>query len=1105
MTTPAKTTQVPLPTKSAKPPENCTKKTAPAVPEVRPSRTPVVQRKAQSPAPSSIPAGVAKIAQSPGLPLETSTRQFMESGFGRDFGGVRVHTGPDAVQSARELDARAYTFGRNVAFGAGQYRPHTPEGRSLIAHELTHTIQQRGVQRMPTGVDRGPADPLEREADRAAANVMRGRRVSIAGTGESQIARAPWTWHDVVSGPLEKAEVKKLSDPVQDTNTQKSVRAFDMGDFEIPREKGCDDRVLSVYEYGASKGALNFVVDAADITNIKADTLLTQVRDEANLRRYWFDFLGRDEKTVTDEWPNKVREVYKDYYVTNPQTPDMTFPKVPEQSSSCNIDHIVELQAGATNVKENIQVLDDSLNKSAGSQIRWDRVNTANAIRSALDAEGKLCDRYILIYSGAKHKSTGESPTAVSGFTVGRRMETAAQDGTFGTAAGGAGAGLEDFVISAGSQTTLKVPIGTKAGTYTNDILIAEDPLNKNSSWLVPGMILTVLKPGKSPRILAIFDTKSKEKSIPFELLSGKTFEFTVGTDGTLKLLNPPASTQIYYRYLSTGVIKSIKMSPPNGVSGVVTITPSINLIGPIDVAFAPDSLAVQTTIDKKKLKGLPGINITNVALALQLFPEFKPSGTIDLSLGPEAKPFAAGKVTVTTDESFNFLAKGDFNATIPGFQAATLNVAYGKLGDQYAWSGFAELKPATIPSVKSANVRVDLGPDGFVFSGGVTIALPGSESNEVGLQFVYDEKTKSRILTGKGTYKPPIPGLEDVNLDLKYDIGADVLSGSGTAKFVFRGLNGTFHADYKDGKISGWSDVSFVKGKAAGSIRVNVSSQGKFTGKGSLTYQLTPNVLVSGSIELNDKQEIVISGELTYSKAIEFFEPIKGNYTLLSVSQNIPVPGLSIPGVGVQIKLTAELGAGYSIGPAGVKNIRVGGSLKPFDPNPDLGVSAHADFYCGANAYISGTLGGGLALSAFIAEVSGNVGVKATANLSGTANAPVDIKYEKNTFSADIGLKAQMQLAIIMELLAWVTAGVGIGPFKTESKWSWTLASYTYKPAGFQLGIALKKPFHYDSSGGFSIPSASDFDITAPKLDPANIISSLFTNAAKMAPPPAN
>jgi hypothetical protein len=80
-------------------------------------------------------------------------RGFFESRFDRDLGDVRVHNGPDAVESAHALGARAYTWGRDIVFGRGEYLPDTATGKRLLAHELTHVLQQ-GPQ--PALVQRSP-------------------------------------------------------------------------------------------------------------------------------------------------------------------------------------------------------------------------------------------------------------------------------------------------------------------------------------------------------------------------------------------------------------------------------------------------------------------------------------------------------------------------------------------------------------------------------------------------------------------------------------------------------------------------------------------------------------------------------------------------------------------------------------------------------------------------------------------------------------------------------------------------------------------------------------------------------------------------------------
>jgi len=93
----------------------------------------------------TVPASVDRALSGLGRPLEPVLRQDMEQRFGHDFSRVRVHTSVVAEQSARDVNADAYTVGHNVVFGRGRFAPGTYEGRRLIAHELTHVVQQSDV------------------------------------------------------------------------------------------------------------------------------------------------------------------------------------------------------------------------------------------------------------------------------------------------------------------------------------------------------------------------------------------------------------------------------------------------------------------------------------------------------------------------------------------------------------------------------------------------------------------------------------------------------------------------------------------------------------------------------------------------------------------------------------------------------------------------------------------------------------------------------------------------------------------------------------------------------------------------------------------------
>ncbi len=95
---------------------------------------------------SKVPASVYDAVHRPGQPLDPQTRTLMEARLGYDFRHVRLHNDQQAAQSAREVNALAYTVGKDVVFGPGQFAPHTHAGQRLLAHELAHTVQQGSTQ-----------------------------------------------------------------------------------------------------------------------------------------------------------------------------------------------------------------------------------------------------------------------------------------------------------------------------------------------------------------------------------------------------------------------------------------------------------------------------------------------------------------------------------------------------------------------------------------------------------------------------------------------------------------------------------------------------------------------------------------------------------------------------------------------------------------------------------------------------------------------------------------------------------------------------------------------------------------------------------------------
>lgn len=156
---------------------------------------------------SQAPSVVDRVLDSPGAALDGSARGRLEARLGHDFGRIRIHADEDAARSAEAVNALAYTVGRHIVFGQGRYIPASPMGDGLLAHELTHALQQ-GMRDavgggQPYAVDRDDG-AAEHEARSVAVGMGQPQpgAAQVAGAGHQSIQRAP----DDTSSPVSTTE-----------------------------------------------------------------------------------------------------------------------------------------------------------------------------------------------------------------------------------------------------------------------------------------------------------------------------------------------------------------------------------------------------------------------------------------------------------------------------------------------------------------------------------------------------------------------------------------------------------------------------------------------------------------------------------------------------------------------------------------------------------------------------------------------------------------------------------------------------------------------------------------------------------------------------------
>jgi hypothetical protein len=162
------------------------------------------------------PAILQEALRSPAQSLNTTTRAFMASRFGNDFSHVRVHTGGEAADAARAVRARAYTLGRDIVFGAGEYSPATRDGKQLLAHELTHVIQQQALA-APYILSRKPDDSKkvseskkeskeEKEREKLLAGFTDGSALTSKQVGRIKAAMDAFSLHQLHA--MQRAELR---------------------------------------------------------------------------------------------------------------------------------------------------------------------------------------------------------------------------------------------------------------------------------------------------------------------------------------------------------------------------------------------------------------------------------------------------------------------------------------------------------------------------------------------------------------------------------------------------------------------------------------------------------------------------------------------------------------------------------------------------------------------------------------------------------------------------------------------------------------------------------------------------------------------------------
>lgn len=1055
-----------------------------------------------------------------GRPLDAGTRQAMESGFGRDFGHVRVHDDARAHDNARGLGAKAYAAGDHIVFGEGQYRPETAMGQALIAHELAHTVQQGGVQMKTDGPLPAAADAeLEAQADHAAAAVTAGRsapalsRIGVPAVfraGEEQPAPAPAAAATTTGLKNVPSWVVGFENDAIPSNAAPLYLGVRMGPpFEMPTEKGVGAQVQAAYDRG---GAVSTYYTANSGSSYK-EGLGSEGYQTQWLNKYGYtSFKGVSEAILASTDPDVIKVLdakagaNTKAFDTNRQFVTALASGI--KAAGCAVDHIVEKHMGGASVPSNLQLFDHNRNSASGRE-SWLKVKAHIEELRAPTMRGAKATQLQIFYNKVTVKPGPEDPSHVVETLISTKIKGS---DAVKTASEGkpvallSGPNQAQNNIKDTGETTIdfaaqRVVQGLKLLTYTrkgqgpahklDDVTGEFD--HKAMQKLGPKQSLVVLKaelqsPGAAPATAANPAPPPGQAATP-----------AAGESRRIAVPAGPQKIPFEYPKLSPGYVTSFEANQDTGLRGAGHIIPSVKFLDRIDFTFGPDEFKMIGKLPIERLNATKpmvllksGFRFTSGDLSFDLM-DFKPQGTLGFTVGPATKPVLSGTVEAGVEGgAFALTGKIKPEVKIPGISGAGGDVKY--VWGQ-GWSGKVAISGSPFAG---ANADITLGfnetDKGMEYYGlgGISTTIKGAP---LSLTASWAEG-KDLVYKGKVVVANPFPFVESATLRGSYSGGLLTLDGSGQIKLG--GFTTELFVHYEQletgkGLFSGSASLEqagILGGKADIKAKLFYSKQGKLSGHGQIAYQVTKDFRPALDIYLLEDGRIKVKGSVTVSKQLFGEWPAKRQdqeRSILKGGLQIDIPVPPMPALQVTLRVTGELGARFKVGP-GTLSGTLTAELFPFEENKQLKAKLNGSLKVPATASLYGRFGALLGMQAAmgLVGVEGGIYLIPEIGVTGEGGVTADAEYADGGFSfaAEAYAKGKMFGRFGVDFAAAFTAMRGM----VRYEWTYPVAKSDPIDLGPELHVTLGK-IAYGRDGTITWPDISQISVTPKELDPLQLV----------------
>ncbi len=1054
------------------------------------------------------PSIVHDVISSRGQPLDKSTRNFMESRFGYEFGDVQIHNDALAHRSSADINALAYTHGNHVVFGNGHYQPHTNSGKQLLAHELAHVVQQqKGVSRKEGNKNK----PQKTDKEKT---------------------------------PILKALPDQLAD-------------FSKNNPYLPKEfKGFIKKIVDVVEIHLVDFDAKEYLVKSDISWLPKSMKLPLGERKTNQLQLWKDKVkpgikdqlkklsGTKEENKTfilSLQPKKAKsnktKIKKGIAGSLSQLAEevsVPFWDVSGKERLFDVEHLVDWQIAGDNAdnERNLILLDRTLNRSMGNKIR-------NKIYKHLEA---IIKHYHTEFSGFANdgkkdlvRFNNKKHSVFIDNIIPRKTDLDDDQWYFKEEmidAKYAGHPFTNMLIDVSDS---KIPDGYFVLRTTDDragYLLPKNATNERiGAW----------------EVSVVYDNKADElKSVLFQIVvrdendviknirrkriaTGKNLkpiEQENQDDNEEEIKAEKKENHIYEvqseklrkkfgrafkeLYGEVNLMSPIVLNEPSisgfDVAASGKVTPTLSFLKDVDIDFgiANGDFFIQATVPLDQIaKNFPKpfeINTCSLVISASSSEGLTVEGIVGFKLGS----FGEGELIAGKDKNGLFF-NGAFNFNNKWFKPATVDICYNH--GNWCGGGKIGIPDKMIPGVKSAELEIGYAGGTISAKGSAELTVPGLSKIDLAAQF--DDKGNFALAADATLGK--LPGIKggNVKVIIKSAQGENILlyiEGKAIPDLPnIPQLQTEFSFLYDNGIFDINAEVQYKKGRFTGKLQLGITNRsvdenGQPSGEsndtnpvvvygfGELTAVLfndskdkSKEIKGTVKVRLSPAGDLLVAGEIL----LRDLKPFGDGYNF--EKPLVPFPTISIPLVGIPgMSVSAFVGGGvffsFNWQPLILKQLKI--NLLEININEldtaqidiagTIGSSAKAEVYLVITA--------GLKAQVLIAKLKGELsgqaglGIEAEAGgaLSATWNANKGLQFKEVRAFLNITPKAIFKLtgSVSVDLDLWVTE-INLYYHK------WVFAEKSIDLGG--LTLKLDFPIRFAEDNSLIMPDLSEMNLQRP------------------------